>query len=622
VSGFAGVIRIAPDVQSPELDRSAIERMAHAIAFRGPDSLQQTQQPGAWFAFSLLTTGPGTQESSQPCTLNGETWFLGDVRCDGRDAVARKLEQQGTDLPTSASSEHLVLHQFAKFGAAGLPELHGDFSFVLWTPRDRNLIAYRDLTGSRPFFYSHHNGVLLFSNTMQAVLAVPFVSRELDQQFLADFLLGSPYHDPAASVYSGVRRLPPGHLLEFSERGLSIRRIANTPVEGVLILKRDEEYLEEFRRLLQQSVRDQLPGIDTTILLSGGLDSPTVAACAVSLRKQTSPGSDLRLRAFSVDSQPLIDDQETWLASRFAASLNIACQVVHSGDALPFAGWDNLPEPFPEPILDPYSNLYFSYYRQIALNSRVALSGVGGDEVLRLQAWPYLRFLYRQKGPLSALFTLSRYMIAQKRFPPLGAGVRSTFQKLLRRKSQEPQFPSWFTPDFARRLNLAERWRAMNTPAPPWHPFSPRAYAALNNLWVASTLEFFDATWTACHVQLRNPFLDRRLSQFLLRIPPIPWAMDKHLLRRSQIGILPDEIRLRPKTPVTQDVLLLHASSGAWRPTVPNAPSPLLRSLVDWPQVIKPLHQSIDDSLYVHLRPVALAWWMKIIESDGSVRYS
>jgi asparagine synthase (glutamine-hydrolysing) len=611
MSGFAGIIRMEPDMLSAEADHAAIKRMAAAIAFRGPDSLQQKHEPGASFVFSLLRTGPHSQESSQPCTVDGEIWFLGDARCDGRDDVVRRLAQHGVDVSDSASSEHLVLHHFAEFGAGGLPELDGDFSFALWTPRESKLIGYRDLTGSRPFFYSHRDGVLVFSNTLQAVVAAPFVFRDLDEQFLADFLLGSPYQDPNNSVYREVRRLPPGHLLEFSERGLSIRRIASVPIEDPLVLKHEEEYIEEFRRLFELSVRDQLPSIDTTMLLSGGLDSSTVAACAVSLRKRAFPTSVLNLRALSVDSQPLVDDRESWFASRFAEKLGIPCQVVHSGEALPFGGWGNLKEPFPEPVLDPYSDLYFSYYRRIALNSRVVLSGVGGDEVLRLQAWPYLRFLYRRKGLLSALSTLGRYVIEHRRLPPLGVGIRSGFQKFVSKKSNESQFPPWFMPDFARRLNLSERWRAMNSPAETPHPFSPKAYAALNNLLVASTLEFFDSTWTGCHVQPRNPFLDRRLSRFLLRVPPIPWAMDKHLLRRSQIGILPDEIRLRPKTPVTQDVLILQAASGGWNPAAVEPPSALVQSFVDWAQVIKGLQRSIDDSLYLHLRPVALAHWLK-----------
>jgi asparagine synthase (glutamine-hydrolysing) len=612
MSGFAGIVRLDPTRESEQADLSAIARMAQAIAFRGPDSFQTASQLGASFAFSLLTTGPAPQESRQPCTIDGETWFLGDARCDGRDELIAKLEQHhGASVSRSATSEELVLRFFSKFGSAALPDLYGDFSFVLWTPKERRLTAYRDLTGQRPFFYSNRNDVLIFSNTIQAVLSASFVSRELDDEFIADFLLGSPYQNPGRTAYREIRRLPPGHLLEFSEGGLSVHRIANTPVEDVLILKHDEEYIEEFRRLFTQSVRDQLPPIDTTIMLSGGLDSTSLAACAVALRKQASPGSDLNLRALSVDSRPVVDDPESDLASRFAGSLGIPCQVVHSGDALPFTGWENLPVPFPEPVLDPYADLSLSYYRLIAQNSRVVLSGDGGDELLRLQSWPYLRFLYRRQGPLSVLSTVGRYVISQRKLPALGAGIRSGFLRLFGKKSYEPPFPPWLTPDFQRCLDLPNRWHSMNSRMPSPHPFNPRAYASLNDLFVASLLEDSDATWTGCAVETRNPFLDRRLSGFLLRIPLIPWSMDKYLLRRSQMGILPDEIRLRPKTPLTEDVMLLHAASGRWNPAQVEPAEARMREVVDWKLLVSYLKQSIDDSLYLHLRPISLALWLK-----------
>jgi asparagine synthase (glutamine-hydrolysing) len=450
---------------------------------------------------------------------------------------------------------------------------------------------------------------------MQAVLSASSVSRELDEEFIADFLLGDPYHNPSRTVYRDIRRLPPGHVLEFSKTGLSVRRIANTLVEDVLVLKHDQEYVEEFRRLFAQAVRDQLPPSDTTILLSGGLDSTALAACAVSLRKQASPGANLNLRALSVDLQPAFDDQESDLASRFAESLGIPCQVVHSGEALPFEGWEAMPVPFPEPALDPYADLSLSYRRLMARNSRVVLSGSGGDEVLRLQALPYLQFLYKRQGPLSVVSTLGRYVISQRRLPPLGAGIRSGFLRFFGKKSRAPFFPPWFTPDFQRRLELPSRWQSMNLPMPSQHPFNPRAYASLNNLSVASMLEFFDATWTGCAIESRDPFLDRRLSRFLLRVPLIPWSMEKYLLRRSQIGVLPDEIRLRPKTPVTVDVMLLHVASGKWNPALVESPGERLREAVDFELLVSYLRGAMDDSLYVHLRPIALARWLKIANS-------
>jgi asparagine synthase (glutamine-hydrolysing) len=595
--------------------------MARAIAFRGPDSLQQTHQAGASFAFSLLKTGPGPQAINQPCTLDGETWFLGDARCDGREEVTRKLAEHGVKVSASAGSEQLVLHYWELFGASGLAELDGDFSFVLWTPKQRRLVAFRDLTGARPFFYAHREGVLLFSNTLQAVLFAPGVSRELDEEFLADFLLGSPYQQRSASVYRGIRRLPPGHFLEFSERSLSTHRIANMPVENLLVLKREEEFIEEFRRLLEQAVRDRLPSVDTTILLSGGLDSTSIAARAIALRQAEPYREQPKLQALSVDFQPLFDDRETDLATRFATKLGIPCQVFHLGDSLPFAGWKEFPALLPEPPIDPYSVLSLSHSRRIALTSRVGFSGMGCDELLRLQALPYLRFLVQQGKPLAAVSVVALYILSQKKLPPLGAGIRSGFLGLFRKKAGDQFYPPWFAPDFERRLNLQERWRAINIPPPPSHPFNSKAYLAVNDLSVGSILESCDATWTGCHMELRAPFMDRRLARFVLKIPPVPWAMDKHLLRRSQVGILSDEIRLRPKTPVLKDVLLLHVRSGRFNPGQTPPPSGIVKSLIHWPLLINILQQSLDQSLYLHLRPLALARWLENVEANDSVRY-
>jgi len=87
--------------------------------------------------------------------------------------------------------------------------------------------------------------------------------------------------------------------------------------------------------------------------------------------------------------------------------------------------------------------------------------------------------------------------------------------------------------------------------------------------------------------------------------------MDKYLLRRSQTGILPNEIRLRPKTPVTVDAMLLQVASGKGNPTAGEPIEERMLTIVDWKLLTSYLQQTIDDSLYVHLRPISLARWLK-----------
>jgi len=617
VSGFAGIVRLTYGSESSEIDRGAIARMAQAIAFRGPDAFQQSHLPGASFAFSLLKTGPAPQEPAQPCSLDGNTWLLGDVRCDGRSEIFAKLAQHGTQLSPESTSEQLILHYFAKFGEAGLTELVGDFSLVLWNQQERKLIAFRDLTGSRPFFYSQGEGNLVFGNTLQALLAVPWVSRELDEVFLGDFLLGSPNHDLDRSVYKNIRRLPVGHLLQFSSHGIFIGRIANMPVEEPLML-REREYIEAFRRLFTQAVSDQLAPVNSTIMLSGGLDSTTLAACAVSLRKNLSLLSNMNLRAYTVDSQPLYEDQETYLASRLAANLGIECEIRHFGSVLPFTSPENYENVLIEPSLAPYMHLYNFYFRQMVKNSRIVFSGGGGDEVFRLQALPYLRYLRKRKGLYPALAAVAGYMASHRKLPALGTGIQVRVRSWFGQKMDVPIFPCWLAAEFSRRLELPARWQMINARPVPMHPSNPVAYACVNDGYVSTILETYDSTWTDCPLEVRSPFMDRRLTRFLLRIPAIPWAMDKYLLRRSQIGILPDEIRLREKVPLQGDDVLLHRASGAWDPVPTEVPAERIRSMVDWARLVDTLKQTTGPDLHVHLRPVALALWLKSVENHGS----
>src|SRR5262249_3931869 len=214
---------------------------------------------------------------------------------------------------------------------------------------------FRDLTGARPFFFALSRNSLIFSNTIQAILYNPDIARrKIDQQFIGSFLIGAPHHDPNRTIYRDIRRLPPGYLLEFSTRGPAVRRIANFPVDELLRFKCDEDAIEQFRFLFKRAIADRLPNGNTSILLSGGLDSTSIAAAVVSQRRQASLEAPLNFWGLCVDFEPLFTDDEAQYASRFAKVFEIPLQLVHSGCVLPFQGWDDSAAALPEPPTDPY----------------------------------------------------------------------------------------------------------------------------------------------------------------------------------------------------------------------------------------------------------------------------
>src|SRR5258708_11112022 len=122
MSGFAGVVSL--DGAPP--DARLLDRMAQTLAFRGPDGTHITTKPGAGFCFTFLRTGPAPQCPSQPCSLDGRTWLLGDVRLDGRDGLRRKLEQHGDEISPNVTAEELELRARHRWRRNAPPDLLRD----------------------------------------------------------------------------------------------------------------------------------------------------------------------------------------------------------------------------------------------------------------------------------------------------------------------------------------------------------------------------------------------------------------------------------------------------------------------------------------------------------------
>lgn len=613
MSGFAGIIRLGGTPEQIAEDECCAAKMARAIAFRGPDASQSWQDPCVHFSFSLLKTNPAAQAKAQPCSLDGRIWLLGDVRLDGRDDLIRRFAQRGEKLAGSVTDEELVLHTLHAFGEPGIAELDGDYSFVLWDAKKKVLTAFRDLTGSKPFFYFTKDGLICFSNTLDALCQAPGFEGKLDERFLADYLLVAWCPDPERTVYEQIRRLPPGFLLEFSDAGLVVRRVAQLPIEELLRYEREEDYVEQYREILHQAVRDRLGAETNAVFLSGGLDSTTVAAEANRICRTQDDG--LRIIAQTIDYRPLFHDQEGEEARRVAEYLQVPIDLLHGGEHEPFSGWDAPGFPLPEPKHEPFQALHVEKYRRVAQSgARVVLSGDGGDDVLLGQAGPYLRNMLRHGRFVSAAIQLTRQIWNTGKLPVLGLGIRSGISARFGRKRSDKNLPMWLRSDFVERLNLRDRLRELQLKPHSEHPNHPWAYAMLTGSFWPNILEGEDAAWSGVPLEARAPLLDRRITRYLLRLPAIPWCMDKQLVRTAMMGRLPIETLSRPKSPLPEDPVLLHLRNKQWRPEVPKELSAEVCEIVDRERLENcKLNQQTDETLSF-LRPVTFDRWLKRIE--------
>jgi asparagine synthase (glutamine-hydrolysing) len=610
MSGFAGVVSL--DGAPP--DALLLERMAETLAFRGPDGTHITTKPGAGLCFTFLRTGPAPQCPSQPCSLDGNVWLLGDVRLDGRDDLRRKLEQHGDEFHGEVTDEELVLRAWRRWREGSLPDLIGDYSFALWDADARQLWCARDLMGARPFFFAQVANRLYFSNTLNTIRCAPDISATLDDRFIGDFLVQGSCSYPERTAFQQISRLPAGHALRFSNAGLAVHRFTSLPIEDPLWLKHEREYVEQFRGLLQQAVRERLPHGPAAVLMSGGLDSTSIAAIATKIAKES--GSYASLRAHTVDYRPLFDDEEGYYASLAAEHLGIPIDILRGASCIPYEGWSDSKLRMPEPCHEPFLLLGNHQYQRVRADACVALTGCGGDDLLTGQAWPYLVYLLRRLrfGKIGNVF--GRYILKHGRIPPLRAGFRARLQRLMGCGEPMLEYPGWLAPTFQKQQHLPERWLELQQTRKNTHPLHPIGHRGLSSEFWSSIFESDDAAWTGAALEMRAPFLDQRVIRYLLRLPPVPWCMHKELLRQTMRGLLPERIRARPKLPLLGDPLRIHAESGSWSPLGLSEPASKMRMFVDWDQLSPTLVGAQSSDLWSDLRPVSLNYWLKAVEKE------
>jgi asparagine synthase (glutamine-hydrolysing) len=616
MSGFAGIV--SADGATPEA--KLIEQMAERLAFRGPDATQVWTRPGAGFCFTLLRTGPSPQAVTQPYSLDGRVWLLGDVRLDGRKHLLRKLEQHGEKASADATNEELILRAWRQWAEKSFEALVGDFAFAIWDTEARQLWCARDLMGAKPFFYAHTGDNFVFSNTLEAVRVAPDVSTKLDLHFIGDFLLQAWCPDAERTAFLDIRRLPAGHALKYSNGEVSVSRYATLPIEEPLLLRRREDYVEEFRNLLEQAVRDRLPPGVAGIFMSGGLDSTSVAAIAKKVRGAGNSGDSLR--AYTVDYTPLFDDEEGALATKVAQHLGISIDILSAASCLPFRGSEETLFSTPEPCADPFFSLHVEDYHHVAQRARVILTGDGGDDIMTGRAWPYLVYMLKRGRVVSMAAAFGGYALRHGKLPPLRAGIRTRLRQWMGRKEQELGYPEWLEPGFERDLHLRARWRELHQPAKWVHPLHPEGYAALTGAFWPNVFESEDAGWTGVPVEARAPLLDQRLLRFLLRVPPVPWCMNKQLLRTAMHGLLAEEVRVRKKTPLQGDPLQLHAEKNGWAAVPSDSACERLSKFVNSNMLSATSRPALGLSLWADLRPIALDYWLKNVENRRIIKYS
>ena len=607
MSGFAGIVRtdgtpVAPDELAPLME---------AIAARGPHARGTWRKGPSAFGHTLFRTVDDTETETQPFDLsvpNGDSRcrasvsIVADARIDGRTDLIRKLyEAHHADRTwlKRAPDVELILQAYLAWGDGCVEHLLGDFAFAIWDGRASRLFCARDQMGVKPFYYAAVANVLIFSNALDCVRRHPLVPPALNDLAMADCLLFGSNQDARTTVYRDIMRLPGGHTLTWTLQGLQIRRYWSLPIEEPLYYRRDDDYLERFNELLEQSVSDRLRLNRAAVFMSGGIDSTLLAATA---HRQLRGYSDSAVRGYTFVYSSLMEDQEQVYAEAAATHIGIPLTVAQL-DAQP--RWLSAEAmPTPEPV-DTASDRgsHLRAYAQMADHSPIALYGEGPDNALHYEWRAHLSYLHRQKQWGRLAGDVTKLVLRHKRIPLIATIPRMVRERL----SDDPwteEFPTHLRPELVKALKLTERWREGNSLRRSAHPTRPVGHAMMSSALWQGLFESLDMAYTGTLLEVRHPYVDIRLLRFMLRLPAMPWCRRKYILRRAGRPLLPRMIIERDKTPLAA---LPDAQQARRLGPPPVYPSPQLRRYTTIEQ-LEDVHEGV--TAQTHFRLAAISHWL------------
>ena len=537
-----------------------------------------------------------------------------DGRLDDRMTLMRALDAELGRPFTAATDVELVLGAYERWGRACAAHLLGDFAFCLWDADRRQLFCARDHLGVKPLYYARVGHTLIVSNVLHTIRRQPRVSARFDDYAIGDLLLVGACMYPSRTTFADIARVPPAHTLHcsLSSSGERIERYWSLTPGDELRLRDPREYVDAYTAVLDTVVRDRLRDAPAGILLSGGLDSSSVAAAAANVLGHATAS---RLRAYTFVYDTVAEDEERQYSSVVARNLGIDVEH-HALDRYRwFERWnsDMLP---PEPSAEPMTAMMVDVLQRMAKHSSVALTGDGGDPGFLPST---LVRLLRHRAPHLVIADFARSLWRTRSLPPLG--LRAMVGRWFATRTDDT-VPAWLSETFVQRCDLRARRKMLDERGAVDGPRGAAVRASVD-LWWASAFETYDPGATRRPVALRYPLFDVRFLTFALSLPTHPWCVNKTIVRTAMRGRLPDEICARPKSPLAVDLLRTHGRLTKSDIAADIEAAPELQSYIDLHRFTETVR---DDRVLTDDEPgtwaaAALATWVRCAAgNDGTVR--
>lgn len=619
--GIAGIVD--PSGRDLRSLRASLARMNDQMAHRGPDDWGIVALRGgcarhysaAWPDGEPITAPPRRHDRKtvllghrrlaiidlsaaghQPMrSVDGRFWIVFNGEIYNYRELREELAARGVEFRSNSDTE-VLLALFAREGPACLQELRGMFAFALWDEMERALFLGRDRFGIKPLYYARSSdGLLVFASEIEGIFASGYFPRRLADTAESDFLRRGSIRAPATS-YWRVQSLPPAHWAKLADDQVKIqsywsltRELAGAPARPAP----PAEVVGRVREALVGSVKAHMVSdVPVGVFLSGGLDSTAVVAAV----RQFYSGP---LRTFTA-----IFPGTQWDESRLARQAAAFYRTDHAELEITqedfYRGLDDLFLAMDQPTVDG-ANTYFIARAVRQAGGKVALSGLGGDEMLggykSFVHVPRLQKFLRLAGRVPSASGLAS-SLAQRlpigRAPKLASLLRCAPASL---EAVWRDYRALFTDEQVRDdlgLSLDSAGELRSEPpaaAAAISPFWSVAREEIERFMIPQLLRDSDA-FTMWHgLELRTPFVDHLFLRAVVesgswpkgRAPSHKVALFRamngflpaqHLRRRKMGFTLPFEVWLRA-------ALANRSSNGAARDMVSLLDRPRYRPFVD-----------------------------------------
>ena len=524
--GIAGVIGRPGEV----VDSEDVHRMCETLVHRGPDDKGIYAQGAVGLGLrrlSIIDVAGGQQpihneDSTVWVVFNGEIYNFQELR--------RELESSGHRFYTHSDTE-VIVHLYEEMGPDCVKKLRGMFAIALYDQKRNSLLLARDRLGKKPLHYALHDGRLLFGSEIKAILALHPELAEVDAEGILQYLYFGYIPDPR-TAFQRIRKLPPGHWMEYRNGEVKIQQYWDLPEYGTHPPMSEEECLTEMERRLEEAVRIRLVGeVPLGALLSGGVDSSIIVALMAR-------ASGKQVKTFSIGFREDKFNESAYarmVAERFGTDHHELVVDPDIEETLQYLA-GTMEEPFGD------SSMLPTYYvsRMARREVTVALSGDGGDELFA----GYDRYSVAMERSNFNPFHRSLGPIYRNRIHgllPAGMyGKNLAWNASLNERDRYLDGISFF-PVLHRERNLFTReflqsaaslpdplqeWRQIHDGAPAHDRLSRLLYLDTKTYLSADILNKVDRMSMAASLEVRAPMLDHEFVEWVTTLP-VEWKFRK-----------------------------------------------------------------------------------------------